>query len=44
MNAFFKFLNDEYELRKEQYSFIEDKLLALFIVILLCKEIALEII
>ena len=30
MNVFFKFLNDEYELRKEQYSFIEDKLLAPF--------------
>jgi hypothetical protein len=30
MNVFFKFLNDEYELRKEQYSYIEDKLLAPF--------------
>ena len=30
MNVFFNFLNDEYELRKEQYSFIEDRLLAAF--------------
>ena len=30
MNAFFNFLNDEYELRKEQYYFIQDKLLAAF--------------
>ncbi len=30
MNVFFNFLNDEYELRKEHYLFIEDRILGAF--------------